>query len=98
MSNEQPKLEESLNEAEWAWVKPHVLRDAVILVGKEIEILRVGKEMAANNSPQIQEWIQKGILGKPTAKQVVDWDSETGKLFLSLIVAPYVLIQEIQFN
>lgn len=87
-------LEESLDEAEWSWIKPHATRDVVIVVAAWLDILEVGNAVATDSTAQIKEWIQKGYLGKPTAEQISAWDQVPTKRFLSLVVQPYVLIQD----
>ena len=88
-------LASTIDEAEWAWIKPHVQRDAVIIVGQNLNLLDVAKEVAANNAQLIQKWIQKGFLAKPNQEQIKEWDTSPTKRFTSIVVQPYVLIQEI---
>jgi len=88
------KLKETLDEAKWSWVKPHAERDAVILVQLGLDLLEVGTAIAADKASQVQEWVKKGQLTKPTLEQIQKWDESPEKLFLSLVVQPYVLIQE----
>ncbi len=90
-------LKEKMNhsdEAEWNWIKPHVLRDAVIIVDPSLNLSEVQHEIGNNNSIQIQEWIQKGFLAKPSAEQIKFWDQYPFKKFMTVIVQPFVLIQE----
>ena len=86
---------ETIEQAEWQWLKPHLSRDALIIVNSSLELLKVSEEMTKNNSNQIQEWIRTGLLSKPTLENVKDWDQTEGKRFNFLIVQPYVLIQEV---
>jgi hypothetical protein len=86
------KLRENLDVAEWAWLKPHALRDAVIVVNSSLDLIGVGHEIAENNFTQIQAWIAQGLIAKPTADQIKTWDQNPTLQFESLIVQPYVLI------
>ncbi len=70
----QASLKESINEAEWSWLAPHLLRGAVIVVSQQLTLLEAGSEVANNNVTKIQEWIQMGLLAKPSAEQIKAWD------------------------
>lgn len=85
-------LKENLNEAEWSWIQPHALRDAVIVVGAPLELLVVGEQIANNNTQQVGEWIQQGLLRKPSKQEIQFWDQTPTQKFQTLIVQPYVLI------
>jgi hypothetical protein len=92
------RLKESLDEAEWAWLKTHSQRDAVIVVHTSLDLLLVGQAIANDSSQQVNSWIQKGLLTKPTQKQIEEWDSTPNKRFMCLVIQPYVLIQDIAFH
>lgn len=91
----QSNLKEDLDEAEWSWLKPHVTRDAVVIVQRPLDLVQVGEVMAQNQVNQIQAWLTQGLLAKPTAEQIQQWDQAPTKRFNSLIVQPFVLIQEL---
>ena len=86
-------MEDTLNEAEWSWLKPHALRDAVVIVDRSIDLLEAGKAIAANDKTQVSQWIERGLMTKPTAEQIASWDAAPEQRFLSLIVQPFVLVQ-----
>lgn len=88
-------LKRTLDEAEWSWLKPHVERDAVIVVAHEIDLLQAARAVAGNDSQQVQAWLARGILSKPTKAQLAGWDETPQKRFLSVVVQPFVLIQEL---
>lgn len=88
------ELKKTLDEAEWSWLKPHADRDAVILVAQSLDLISVGDAIALDAVQQVQEWVAQGLLAKPTIDQMSAWDLEPGRKFLSLVVQPYVLIQD----
>jgi hypothetical protein len=88
------ELKKSMDEAEWSWLKPHAARDGLILVSQSLELLDVGMAVAANDSRRIKTWIEEGRLLKPVAEQLQEWDRTPERRFMSLVVQPYVLIQE----
>ena len=93
MSHE--KLKETLDEAEWDWLRDHAQRDAVIVVARELDLLQAGEAIASDDSKQVGAWIQQGLLQKPTAQQLKEWDTTPTRRFMSLVVSPYVLMQEL---
>ncbi|MCC5604626.1 DUF2288 domain-containing protein [Nostoc favosum] len=102
MSDLRAELTEILDEAEWEWLIPHVQRDAVIVVALELNLVDVGVAIASDNIPSVEQWIDKQLIAKPTIVQVGEWNGDAfgglrqrTKRFNTLIVQPYVLVQEI---
>ncbi len=88
------ELTENLDEAEWEWLIPHVQRDAVILVAVELDLLDVGVAIASDNTLKVQTWIDEALITKPSTVQVGEWNIQHTKRFNTLIIQPYVLVQE----
>ena len=87
-------LRESLNEAEWTWLSPHGERHALIVVSQDLDLIEVGEKVALDDQERVQEWIASGRITKPSRAQTESWDATPEKRFITLIVQPYVLIQE----
>jgi len=77
----------------WELLKPHVQRDAVVVVHDQLDLVEVGVAIASNQTQPVERWISEQLIRKPTAEQLALWGSEN-KGFTSLIVQPYVLIQD----
>ncbi len=73
---------------------PHAKRDAVVLVNPALDLIEVGLAISTDNVLAVQRWIQEAMLVKPTNEQLSDWNHDTSKKFNTLIVQPYVLVQE----
>jgi hypothetical protein len=95
MSDLRTQLTDNLDEAEWDWLIPHVQRDAVILVTQGLDLLDVGVAIASDQVSSVQAWIDGQLIGKPSNTQLGNWNSDRTKRFKTLIIQPYVLIQEI---
>lgn len=95
MQDLRAELIENLDEAEWEWLIPHVLRDAVVVVAKELDLLDVGIAIASDNVSCVQPWIDEALIHKPSAAELADWNDDRTKRFNTLIVQPYVLVQEL---
>ena len=87
-------LVEDLDEAEWQWLIPHVQRDAVVVVAPELDLLDVGVAIASDNVSSVHHWIGEQLIYKPSVAQVGKWNGDRTKRFHTLIVQPYVLVQE----
>jgi len=94
MSDLRSELTKSLDEAEWSWLIPHVDRDAVIVVGPQLNLVDVGLAIVTDNSTSVQHWIAESLIYKPSDQQRVDWNACQDKRFHALIVQPYVLVQD----
>ncbi|MDF5725472.1 MAG: DUF2288 domain-containing protein [Rhizonema sp. PD38] len=94
MSDLRAELTENLDEAEWEWLIPHVKRDAVIVVAAELNLLDVGVAIAGDNLSFVQTWIDEALIAKPSSTQMGKWNSDAKRRFITLIVQPYVLVQE----
>jgi hypothetical protein len=94
MQDLRAELAESLDEAELDWLKPHLQRDAVVVVNPQLDLLDVGVALANDDVVSVQHWISEQLLHKPFAQQLSDWNKDQTKRFHALIVQPYVLIQE----
>lgn len=88
-------LQASLDQAEWSWLKKHSERDALIIVTLDIALVDAGVRIALDDAATVQAWIQTGKISKPRREQLDAWDSAPATKFMSLVVQPYVLIQEI---
>jgi len=95
MSDLRTELSETIDEAEWEWLIPHVKRDAVIVVSLDLDLLDVGEAIANDNISSVQRWIDEQLISKPSNQQLGLWNSNQQKRFNTLIVQPYVLVQEI---
>lgn len=88
-------LEESLDQAEWHWLAPHVERQAVVIVAQDINIVEAGLKIAQDDAACVQDWIKRDLLTRPSPAQIRAWEQSPSKKFSTLIVQPYVLIQEL---
>jgi len=85
----------NIDEARWQWLKPHLERGALITVAAVLDLAEAGERIAQDDTARVAAWLAVGSIGKPTEDQIAAWDDEPDKKFLTLIISPYVLIQEI---
>lgn len=87
------ELTEMMGPVQWEWLKPHVQRDAVVVVNQDLDLATVGVAIASDNTQAVTRWINEQLILKPSSEQLAVWSSENKRL-TSLIVQPYVLVQD----
>ncbi|MEL6249828.1 MAG: DUF2288 domain-containing protein [Cyanobacteria bacterium J06554_6] len=88
------ELTNMIGPAQWFWLKPHVARDAIVIVNPQLELAEVGVAIATDNVQRVQRWIGEQLITKPTVEQLQEWEQDQTQHLNSLIVQPYVLVQE----
>lgn len=96
MSEIREGFEKDLGEVDWRSLRIHTQRDSLIMVAVQLDLVDVACKVAADATSEIGEWIEDGLIGKPTTEQLSTWESQLDKPFRMLIAAPYLLIQEVQ--
>ncbi|MEO1068981.1 MAG: DUF2288 domain-containing protein [Cyanobacteria bacterium J06638_6] len=80
--------------ANWAWISPHANRGAVVVVDQRLDLVEVGLAIATDNTTAVNHWIAEALITKPSPFQLEIWDQTAKKQFQSLIVQPFVLVQD----
>ncbi|NJL47175.1 MAG: DUF2288 domain-containing protein [Leptolyngbyaceae cyanobacterium SM2_5_2] len=88
------ELADMVGPAEWRWLSPHAERGAVVLVDESLDLAEVGVAIATDNVATVNRWIAEALITKPSSLQLEIWEQTAGKRFQSLIVQPYVLVQD----
>ncbi len=93
--NLKAQLTELLDEAELEWLKPHIQKDAVIIVDANLDILDVGVAIASDNTQSVQHWIGEQLLVKPSPEILNRWNANPTQRFQAMIIQPYILVKEL---
>ena len=88
------ELAEMVEPAEWQWLSPHASRDAIVVVNPGLDLVEVGIAIATDNVTSVQRWIGEQLIAKPSADQLGDWGRDREKRLKTLIIQPYVLVQD----
>jgi hypothetical protein len=94
MKDLREQLAEILDEAELEWLKPHIQKDAVILVVPELDLLDVGVAIASDDTLKVQHWIGEQLLAKPSPEILDRWNANPEQKFQAIIIQPYILVKE----
>jgi len=66
----------------------------VILVSKEVDILKVAASMVEDKASEIQNWMEDKTISSPSDEQAAKW-YENKEILWALVLNPWVLVQEI---
>ncbi|HHP7232473.1 MAG TPA: DUF2288 domain-containing protein [Xenococcaceae cyanobacterium] len=94
MSDITERLREDIATIGWQDILPHAKRDVVIVVDAALDLLVVAEAIAQDNTSLVNNWIQQQQIAKPSAKQLSQWNSYPQTQFNTLIVQPFVIVQE----
>lgn len=84
----------SMGPIEFTDLRAHLARGAVITVDRSLDLLEVGEAVARDDKARVAEWIEKGLLGKPSLADIERWSKRAGPAWTSLVVQPFVLVVE----
>ena len=94
MTLSKNKLSLEIDIAQWRWLMPHVERDALFVVSRDLELGEVGERVAADDAEIVQRWLASQLVAKPSLEQLSAWGDDPSRNFNMLIVSPFILIQE----
>ena len=98
MPSIQEQLSKDVANINWQDLLPHAKRDAIIVVAESLNLLDVAIAIAEDNTVSVQQWINNKSISKPSSEQLTDWNQEMQKQFVTVIVQPFVIIQEVKQN
>ena len=94
MSNDvRSMLEESMAPAEWTWLRSHAVAGRMVVVSPLLDLVEVGVALAADNTSQVQAWLDEGLVSVATQDEIDKRDRLPGKTeMMAAIVQPFVLV------
>jgi hypothetical protein len=95
MEEIKTQLKQELADVTWDSLMPHSKRDAIIIVNEALNLIDVGMAIAKDETMPVQHWISEALIRKPSVEELSQWNSDSTKEFSTLIVQPFVLIQEV---
>ena len=87
------KLASEIDVTDWVALEPHATAGRLFIVAEELALLDAAVAIAGDDKGQVERWIASGQLGRPTASQVTEFQSQTGLGLACVIVSPFVLAQ-----
>ena len=99
MDKENIDLRTSLNaetaRLTWPELERHFARGVVINVDASLDLIDVAVKISEDDKEAVKVWMDAGKVTHPDANDARDW-FERQPVFWAVVVAPWVLIQEIK--
>ena len=77
----------------WPELERHFARGAVIRVDPSLDLIDVAVSVSEDDKEKVETWMNSGVVAHPTMEDAKDW-VERQPDFWTVVVAPWVLIQE----
>lgn len=88
------KLNLETGKLSWPELQRHFARGVVVIAGPQLDLIEVAASFAEDNKAVIEKWIEQGQLARANDEHALRWnDQQPG--FWSVVVAPWVIVQEI---
>ncbi len=78
----------------WPELERHFARGAVIRVDQSLDLIDVAVSVSEDDKEKVEAWMKSGLVDHPSMEDAKDW-VERQPDFWSVVVAPWVLIQEV---
>jgi len=88
------KLNLETGKLSWRELQRHFARGAVIVVARELDLIDVAVAFAEDQQAQTKAWVAGGQVAHASDTDARRWQ-EHSSVFWSLVVAPWVLVQEL---
>ena len=77
----------------WSELVRHFAKGSVVLIGSELDLIEVAERFAADDQSQVAEWIEENKISRAMDDDAPRWNEHSTE-FWSVVVAPWVLVQE----
>lgn len=89
------KLNLETGKIDWPELQRYFARGVVICVNPELDLIRVAEAVGLDQAAAIETYIKRNQLVRASDKHALDWE-ERRPLFWAVVIAPWVLVQEIK--
>lgn len=89
------KLNAETGKMEWHELERYYAKGMVIKVDSTLDLIDVAEAIVGDDKDRVSAWMAEEKLGVPKDDEVVIW-VENKPLFWAVVVAPWVVIQEIK--
>ncbi len=88
------KLNAETAKIAWRELQRFFAQGRVLQVSSELDLVAAGCEFACDNKQQVDAWVQQEKIAQPADEQAQRWYEEDQYVW-ALVIAPWVLIQEV---
>lgn len=79
----------------WSELARHFARGMVVKVAADMDLVAVAAAVAQDQAEQVEAWTRTGKIRRANDDDARDWH-EQDSVFWAVVVAPWVLVQEIR--
>jgi len=84
-------LESQIASCQWSDLTDHVARGALILIAPRLDLVEAAVAVAEDRADLVEQWVNAGLISKPTQAQADQFESSSDTVFRFVIVQPLVL-------
>ncbi len=88
------KLNLETAQLQWSELERHFARGDVIKVVIGTDLIEAALNIAENNTATVQTWLAEGRIARAEMSDAEDWHARQ-PMFWAVVVAPWVLVQEV---
>lgn len=88
------KLNLETGKLSWEELQRFFARGVVVVAGPELDLIEVAVAFAEDNKQRIEQWIEHEQLARANDEHALQWQAQN-TAFWSVVVAPWVIVQEI---
>lgn len=78
--------------APWRELQTFFAQGLVLNIQKELDLLMVGEQFAADNKVLFEQWLDSGKVAQVTDEQAMSWH-ESDTTVWALVIKPWILVQ-----
>jgi hypothetical protein len=98
MSGAEPSIRDLLTaqtgKLVWAELARHFARGVVLRVDESLDLVEVAEKLVRDNSGSIENLYKEGLFRRASDDDAIRWQQDD-PVFWAVVVAPWVLVQEI---
>ena len=91
------KLNLETGQLSWSELQRHFARGVVVVVDQQLDLIEVAAAFAEDDKCRIEKWIQPGQPARAHDEHALIWAKQEPD-FWSVVVAPWVIVQEITLH
>ncbi len=88
------RLEQTAGVVCYSDIATHLEHDAVFVVAGSLSLIDCALAVATDDLERVERWVASGELRKPSRAEREAWPGAEGRRWHSVVVRPFVLVQE----
>ena len=94
---EKAKIVGETAKVEWKELERFYAQGILILVSDTLDLVEVGFKISSDNTDQIKQWMDAGLLARNFDQQAIAWGKENTEVW-TVVIRPWILIQDRKVN